>query len=171
LECWVGRVLDSNSSLIVIKKNTYNLRLNENMKVRILLVVDLVVKISRSSILSTTILGNISEPSLNTIIGVESLQVMNLWPADLRHTVDEVAFWVLGTVCAVRDMDGAVKAVVFRVTSAMVCLKLDEISESVKIPQRISESLPSSRMEGSHQQTIRETSKNRNPLAEHECTS
>ncbi len=95
------------------------------MKVWILLVVDLVVKISRSSVLPTSILGNISKPSLNTIVGVESLQVVNLWPADLRHTIDEVAFWVLGTVCTVRDVNRAVKAVVFRVTSAMVCLKLD----------------------------------------------
>jgi hypothetical protein len=105
------------------------------MKVRILLVVDLVMKISSSSILPTTILGNISEPSLNTIVGVQSLQVMMLWPADLRHTVDEVALWVLGTVCTVRDMDRAVKAVVFRVASAMVCLKLDGFSESLRIPQ------------------------------------
>lgn len=105
------------------------------MKVWILLVVDLVVKISRSSVLPTSILGNISEPSLNTIVGVESLQVVNLWPADLRHTIDEVALWVLGTVCTVRDVNRAVKAVVFRVASAMVCLKLDGISKVSEYPR------------------------------------
>lgn len=51
---------------------------------------------------------------------------MNLRPADLRGGVDEVALRVLGTEGSVRDINRAVKTVVFWITSTMVSLELGE---------------------------------------------
>lgn len=51
---------------------------------------------------------------------------MDLRPADLRGSVDEVTLRVLGTEGSVRDINRAVKTVMLWVTSTMVSLELGE---------------------------------------------
>lgn len=68
LENGVGCVLDTNSSLLVVKKDADNLGLHKNVEVGVFAVFDLVMNVSSGSVLSSAILGDVSEPALDTVV-------------------------------------------------------------------------------------------------------
>ena len=79
-------------------------------------------------ILSAAVLGDIFQPPFDTVVGIKGLKILDLRPADFCATVDEITLGNLGAVSAVRDMDGALVSMMFRVTRSVVCLKLGPVS-------------------------------------------
>jgi hypothetical protein len=124
LESRVGGVLDTNSSLIFVKQDANDFGLGKDMEIGIFAVVNLVMDIRGGSILSSAVLGNIPQPALHAVVSLQVLEICDLRPADLGCSFNEVAFRTLGTERAVRDLDRPVGAMIFRVTTTMVCFKL-----------------------------------------------
>lgn len=63
-------------------------------------------------------------PTLETVVGIQRLQVIEFGPANLGRGLDKVAFRVGGAKCTAADVDRSVRAVNFGVGLSMECLDL-----------------------------------------------
>lgn len=101
LEFRIWCVLNTDRSLVVIEEYLDDLGLDKDMEIRVLPVFKLGMNVSVSCVLSPSFRRNVSLPSLDSIVGVQVLQVFNFGVTNLCSCSDEFAFAVLAAEPAI----------------------------------------------------------------------
>lgn len=124
LERGVGCILDANGSLVVVEDHSNDLGLGQNMEIRVLVAVKLLVEVSRGSILSSALLGNGAHPAFKAIVVVQILQIDNVGPSDLFCRGEEVVFGLGITIRSAADLHRAIETVMLGLAPAVIRLEL-----------------------------------------------
>ena len=76
------------------------------------------------SILSLAVGRDVALPSLDTVVGVKILKVLDLGVSDLLRGLDEITFGIGCSERTIRHVNRAIRAVMFFVASAVIRLEL-----------------------------------------------
>ena len=125
LELRVRAVLNANCARIVlIEQNTNDLRLYDDVQVRVRTVPQSWVQVPMRDVLPPPVGSDESVPALCAVVRVQVVQVPYLRVPELFHSGHEIALGDLLTERAVTDVDRAVVPVVFFFAGPMICLEL-----------------------------------------------
>lgn len=76
------------------------------------------------SVLTSSVRPDIAEPTLNTVVGIQVLEVLELRVSNFGCCVDESILGFLGPECPTGNIDWTIGSVMLGITATMVCLKL-----------------------------------------------
>jgi hypothetical protein len=94
------------------------------MQIWMCAVLELRVKVGMGGVLALAFGRNVAQPSLESVVLVEVLQVLDLGYADGFGGLDEVVFGNFGPEAAIGNLDGTFEAVMLLLAGSVVCFEL-----------------------------------------------
>lgn len=127
----VRGVLYTNGTLVLIEDHLDDLRLNQDVEVGMLAVLEERVQEGMGGILSLALWRDVTHPPLEAIVCLHVLQVADLGVSHLLRRSKDVVLGTRDPKASRRDVHGACLAMVGRVTIAMVRLKAVKVRAEV----------------------------------------
>lgn len=82
------------------------------------------VKVRMSGVLTFSVWRDVTEPPLDTIVGIEVLQVLYLRVSNFLCSINKVGFRSRSTVCAIRNVDWTIKSMMLFFARAVIRFQL-----------------------------------------------
>jgi hypothetical protein len=124
LELWVRSVFNTDRALGLVEQNPHDFGLDKDMQIWMCAVLELGVEVGVGGVLALTFRRDVAQPSFESVVLVEVLQILDLGHANGFGGLDEVVFGNFGSEAAIGNLDGTFEAVMLLLAGSVVCFEL-----------------------------------------------